>query len=1037
VQRSTAAPGKRTRTGTLPPSSTGDEASVVQRRGEVDAANRAAWESTDPHATASDGVASATESLPHHEQIQASFGKHDVSHVRAQIGGNAAVASRDLGASAFAVGDRVGFASAPDLHTAAHEAAHVVQQRGGVQLEGGMDGGADDPHEQHADRVADAVVRGESAEALLDPFAGQRGGMAVQRKSKPDGMVSAEQYLEFNSDQARTAIFTHLLKQRLPKPHPRMEWRNEKAFFDALFFSLTGLFSHFQLHDDITQLLFPGNPYEQINQMRPTTKAAAGDVKGSSTVGTYDWSAPIGVAIAQLVEQAAIASVYRLGPRWVTIADTRKNGVDPSEIARSHPMDRHVVVALCKEGVFELLPEAAGSKSKTEKKEAQAGPRKIELTPVGKEHPDLWNWVRASPTDATPEEVSAELFGYMTERDHETRADYYAAFLTAAPPMFGIPPQWAKTHPKTEGFKPAKIAAADTDPDHQLAALGGSVTGDDHRNLADEQALAEIGAAPAKGKQAPPQGGVDHENLVADARAQATFLKTKLAAWKQASMADKALAFLERRTHDSADPATWKPVLVAQSENLKVIATGLRQLDDAAAQMKLEKTGAQAKPLFEIVRFYGDATATAHLNQTCGRMIARAANAQSALAGQALQGSVQEMDMSVDAMGTSENDPSRRRITTDASKLHDESVAMQTRIARGEKASGEQLEDLQLRIEEKSLESKFKAIEFALNELESAARAAGEGMANWFAARFSSDFRNLEGATGLIRSKLTDIKNDWESRQKDMVVGETGDLNDDPAKAHRNALETAKTKFRGVRKSHAHQRVSSRGREPCTVAAVPRRMRTCRRARRDQPCRKRRRRHGRARCGRPHVQHKRSGRDEGAVGRREAPHRDHLQCGRPERRLRREPQGRLSRERDDNSRRLRHDDVARAARRAAREGREACGNVLAEDRIRAQRGHRDHQSHDHGRRDELRRAPDRHPQRATVARNAARVVPAGREHRSRALRRARVGHESCAAAQDQTVQTAQCQDRATPQAREASRAASRSEGCDGATRETP
>jgi hypothetical protein len=46
-----------------------------------------------------------------------------------------------------------------------------VQQRGGVQLKGGV-GQTGDAYEQHADQVADAVVRGESAEAVLDQHAG-------------------------------------------------------------------------------------------------------------------------------------------------------------------------------------------------------------------------------------------------------------------------------------------------------------------------------------------------------------------------------------------------------------------------------------------------------------------------------------------------------------------------------------------------------------------------------------------------------------------------------------------------------------------------------------------------------------------------------------------------------------------------------------------------------------------------------------------------------------------------------------------------
>lgn len=139
----------------------------------------------DVAATADRGVSGASAELPHREVIQRSFGRHDLGGVRARVGGEAAEASRALGAEAYATGDRVAFASAPDLRTAAHEAAHVVQQAGGVQLEDGV-GQAGDRYEQHADAVADAVVAGHSAEALLDAFAargtGAAAGAATQRQ---------------------------------------------------------------------------------------------------------------------------------------------------------------------------------------------------------------------------------------------------------------------------------------------------------------------------------------------------------------------------------------------------------------------------------------------------------------------------------------------------------------------------------------------------------------------------------------------------------------------------------------------------------------------------------------------------------------------------------------------------------------------------------------------------------------------------------------------------------------------------------------
>lgn len=105
--------------------------------------------------------------LPHLDAIQRSFGAHDVSSVRAHDDGDAAAATDAIGAQAYAAGEHVAFGRDPDLHLAAEEAAHVVQQRAGIRLPGGV-GAPDDEYEDHAHAVADAVVAGESAEPILD-----------------------------------------------------------------------------------------------------------------------------------------------------------------------------------------------------------------------------------------------------------------------------------------------------------------------------------------------------------------------------------------------------------------------------------------------------------------------------------------------------------------------------------------------------------------------------------------------------------------------------------------------------------------------------------------------------------------------------------------------------------------------------------------------------------------------------------------------------------------------------------------------------
>jgi outer membrane protein OmpA-like peptidoglycan-associated protein len=165
--------GKHTLTQDLP---------IIQRLAHDEGAgDPAAGHATDPAAIAAQGTAGPGGSLPHLDTIQRLFGRHDVGGVRTHVGGDAAAANHALGAEAYAFGDAVGFREAPSLHTAAHEAAHTVQQRGGISVPGGM-GAEGDPYERHADAVADKVVAGQSAESLLDGVVAG-GNEAMQARS--------------------------------------------------------------------------------------------------------------------------------------------------------------------------------------------------------------------------------------------------------------------------------------------------------------------------------------------------------------------------------------------------------------------------------------------------------------------------------------------------------------------------------------------------------------------------------------------------------------------------------------------------------------------------------------------------------------------------------------------------------------------------------------------------------------------------------------------------------------------------------------
>jgi hypothetical protein len=133
------------------------------------------------HSAAAHGTEGSGGAMPFMSQLQQSFGRHDVGAVQAYTGSAASQANAAIGSEAYATGNKVAFGSSPSLHTVAHEAAHVVQQRSGVSLNGGV-GQAGDRYEQHADSVADAVVSGRSAEPILDEMAGGASSASVQGK---------------------------------------------------------------------------------------------------------------------------------------------------------------------------------------------------------------------------------------------------------------------------------------------------------------------------------------------------------------------------------------------------------------------------------------------------------------------------------------------------------------------------------------------------------------------------------------------------------------------------------------------------------------------------------------------------------------------------------------------------------------------------------------------------------------------------------------------------------------------------------------
>jgi uncharacterized protein DUF4157 len=515
------------------------------------------------------GVAGAGSKLPHGDQIQQAFGRHDVSQVRAQIGGAAAAATQEVGAHAYAVGDRVAFASSPDLRTAAHEAAHVVQQRGGVQLAGGIDGGASDPLERHADAVADEVVAGRSAEALLDPFAGPVHSVArsVQRRTLgPPAPLQPATWAYCNTYRVKimTAVSDRIRAVGLPKPHPRLSWMNheqaEQKLIEVLWKDIE-LFQTKTLHR-LMEHAYPADLYLLAEQARHGT-----DPK--------QWHDELGVALANAFSEPLDTSIKRMGMRLRVQLDGSAHGVphQATDLVASCPLDVLVAEVMTHPGVIAGSEQKAKAGDDTPGKAFLHGTRHVDFEWAGKEDPALWNWIHVKiPNNATIEDVAAAELPPGSGKSMGTAQAYR---IVASPPYFGLPMEAARDVDEMRHFATGRaLVDADSGELGRVADLDVL-----HRSSkgADAAALAQAGPADAH------DPGLDR--LLGRVETQLGVLRSKLAPWKgvQAVLVG-AEQFVARRradlTHDPKSAHKWRAVVAGQEAILHAVSSELVDIVD-------------------------------------------------------------------------------------------------------------------------------------------------------------------------------------------------------------------------------------------------------------------------------------------------------------------------------------------------------------------------------------------------------------------------------------------------------------------------
>jgi hypothetical protein len=657
------------------------------------------------------------------------------------VGGAAGEASRQLGAHAYTHGSDIAFAAEPTAPLVAHEATHVIQQRAGVSLKT-IDGGSSDAHEQQADAVAERVAQGVSAEPLLSAITasgGRTSSSAVQRKSDgsapttapsgPDkhpginekdyqGPLTGAAYFTYNEAEFLEAIRSRLVTAQLPQPHQRLVWTAGSVTLAAAFpvalhkEAGTGM----DLALRLPELLYPTDPWQLIDLHRDISSGRIGEiVDGKGAMGARDWNNVAGIALAVEVEAALRRSLPRMGLRYVAQADDYAGAVPAELLVASHPFDRVVADLLCDPSVARF---AGSSKARDKRDTHQPGAFKDGLRLVsidwqGAHDPKLWNWVRATPANATAEEVAAVIFERGDGKNHTE----YAYALVASPPFFRVPPKWACELPGAKEHAPASTHTYESAEANSALDLADSAS-------VDEAARQQAGAPAAKVDIHTLQKAFD------TSKGQLEVAATRLAGWKLGYLVGPALRWVNK--HRDAVLATptdtlraWAPIVAAQSETLTEALGDLIEVLDIAASAHVQPGTPEAKPFQDVIEALAIAMGESQLAQAALPQLAAARRLKAALPLTLLDRTMLESRQAAHELADSGTAP--KEVTSAAlqtsNTLEAGAIDARAKLMAGGDLSTTDLEAMTVAASEAALRTRVWTLRTKLEQLQAAADA--------------------------------------------------------------------------------------------------------------------------------------------------------------------------------------------------------------------------------------------------------------------------------------------------------------------------
>jgi hypothetical protein len=689
---------------------------------------------------AAHGVAAADDPLPHKDAIQRAFGRHDVGSIRTQTGGEAAEAANALGATAYAAGEQIAFAKTPDLHTAAHEAAHVVQQRRGL-APGGL-GAKDGSSEAAADRIADRVVAGVSAEDLLDGGereTGETTAAPIQAKTddKPGKTQEHWDYVREYLPKILDAIELRL--GRMPQPHARLKWATDggKAIFKRI--KTRAEIKPEHAMKSLWELVAPADLWAIVDNAR----------RGPAATKLSVLQTKIGLAF----EEAVLAALPRVGMRAVVQWDRAKGAPDPDEIVASSPLDILLGGVLADKSAVTWTPKKAGAPSDTEGDVFRNGTKLVKFEYAGAKDSNLWNWVKVTTPNATAEDLAATPLGAGVPPVGSDQAYRFAI----SPPYFGVPIEIArhidefKQHMTVETL--AKVrgeAVQDSRPIVDMAdreALRDS-------NVADDAARAQAPKAPGQLQLAQALGRV---------RMQIDDITEQLAPYKLTDGVDPARDFIERREKEAGDPkklAPWAGALESQERLLHDAASELREVLESIKKQDLKPKDIRAHaPVRDLLLAYGNAGGRSHLHAEGSAALAEARRLRGRLALTQAEDQIKrarESALGVDAAQAGERagDGTRQPHADEAAMrtqvLEAEDQMIRSKLARGEQVTDQEIADLHTDAAETDLRARLASLATSLADLKRQATALGLDK-DTNGAKYS-----LGDACGIMLSKIND-----------------------------------------------------------------------------------------------------------------------------------------------------------------------------------------------------------------------------------------------------------------------------------------